>query len=78
VLVTGGAGYLGSELCRQAVLHGDEVLAALRASGVGADVYYPLPAHRQPYLAEYVPAVDLPATDAAAAETLALLADFLA
>jgi perosamine synthetase len=50
----------------------DEVLAALRASGVGADVYYPLPAHRQPYLAEYVPAVDLPATDAAAAETLAL------
>jgi dTDP-4-dehydrorhamnose reductase len=28
LLVTGGAGYLGSELCRQAVLHGDEVLAA--------------------------------------------------
>ncbi|HEU4672706.1 MAG TPA: DegT/DnrJ/EryC1/StrS family aminotransferase, partial [Candidatus Limnocylindrales bacterium] len=50
----------------------DEVLAALRANGVGADVYYPLPVHRQPYLAEVVRPADLPVTDAAAAETLAL------
>jgi dTDP-4-amino-4,6-dideoxygalactose transaminase len=50
----------------------DAVLADLRANGVGADVYYPLPVHRQPYLAELVASVDLPETDRAAAETLAL------
>jgi len=50
----------------------DDVLAALRDDGIGADVYYPLPVHRQPYLRDLVASVALPETDAAAAETLAL------
>jgi dTDP-4-amino-4,6-dideoxygalactose transaminase len=50
----------------------DEILADLRAAGVGADVYYPLPVHRQPYIQELGLHADLPVTDAAAAETLAL------
>lgn len=50
----------------------DAILAELRASGVGADVYYPMPVHRQRYITELGISADLPETDRAAAETLAL------
>jgi dTDP-4-amino-4,6-dideoxygalactose transaminase len=48
------------------------VLASLRDDGVGADVYYPVPVHRQAYIQERGLHADLPATDHAAARTLAL------
>ncbi len=50
----------------------DEIVAALREAGVGADIYYPIPVHRQPYIRERGLTADLPVTDAAAAHTLAL------
>jgi dTDP-4-amino-4,6-dideoxygalactose transaminase len=50
----------------------DAVLADLRAAGVGADVYYPVPVHRQPYIQERGLHAELPMTDRAAARTLAL------
>lgn len=50
----------------------DEILADLRANGIGADVYYPLPVHRQAYIQERGLHADLPVTDMAAAETLSL------
>lgn len=50
----------------------DEILAELRAAGVGADVYYPVPVHRQAYIQERGLHADLPVTDLAAAETIAL------
>jgi dTDP-4-amino-4,6-dideoxygalactose transaminase len=39
---------------------------------VGADVYYPLPVHRQAYIQELGLHAELPVTDQAAAETIAL------
>jgi dTDP-4-amino-4,6-dideoxygalactose transaminase len=50
----------------------DAILADLRAAGVGADVYYPLPVHRQAYIQELGIHADLPVTDRAAAETIAI------
>jgi dTDP-4-amino-4,6-dideoxygalactose transaminase len=50
----------------------DAILADLRADGIGADVYYPLPVHRQEYIMERGLHAELPVTDAAAARTLAL------
>ncbi|HEX9044543.1 MAG TPA: DegT/DnrJ/EryC1/StrS family aminotransferase [Candidatus Limnocylindrales bacterium] len=50
----------------------DAILAALREAGIGADVYYPLPVHRQEYVMERGLYADLPVTDAAAARTIAL------
>jgi dTDP-4-amino-4,6-dideoxygalactose transaminase len=50
----------------------DTVVAELREAGVGADIYYPIPVHRQPYIQERGLHADLPRTDAAAARTLAL------
>jgi dTDP-4-amino-4,6-dideoxygalactose transaminase len=50
----------------------DAVLEELRANGIGADVYYPVPVHRQEYIMERGLHADLPVTDAAAATTLAL------
>jgi dTDP-4-amino-4,6-dideoxygalactose transaminase len=50
----------------------DAILNDLREAGVGADVYYPLPVHRQSYIQERGLHADLPVTDAAAATTLAL------
>ena len=41
-------------------------------AGVGADIYYPIPVHRQAYIMERGLHADLPVTDAAAARTLAL------
>ena len=50
----------------------DAILAELREAGVGADVYYPIPVHRQPYIMERGLHAELPVTDAAAARTIAL------
>ncbi len=50
----------------------DAILAALRAAGIGADVYYPVPVHRQAYILERGIRADLPVTDRAANETLAI------
>ena len=50
----------------------DAIVADLREAGVGADVYYPVPVHRQEYIMERGLHADLPVTDAAAARTLAL------
>jgi dTDP-4-amino-4,6-dideoxygalactose transaminase len=50
----------------------DAILADLREAGVGADVYYPIPVHRQAYIMERGLHAELPVTDAAAAETIAL------
>jgi perosamine synthetase len=50
----------------------DAILANLREAGIGADVYYPIPVHRQAYIMERGLHADLPVTDAAAARTLAL------
>ena len=50
----------------------DAILAGLRQRGVAADVYYPVPVHRQAYIQERGLHADLPETDRAAARTLAL------
>jgi dTDP-4-amino-4,6-dideoxygalactose transaminase len=50
----------------------DAILAELRESGIGADVYYPVPVHRQAYIMERGLHADLPVTDAAADRTIAL------
>jgi dTDP-4-amino-4,6-dideoxygalactose transaminase len=50
----------------------DAIVAELREAGVGADIYYPIPVHRQPYIMERGLHAELPVTDAAAVRTLAL------
>jgi perosamine synthetase len=50
----------------------DAIVADLREAGVGADIYYPIPVHRQEYIMERGLHADLPVTDGAAAHTLAL------
>ncbi len=50
----------------------DAMLADLREAGVGADIYYPIPVHRQEYIMERGLHAELPVTDAAAAATIAL------
>ena len=50
----------------------DAIIEDLRAAGVGADIYYPLPVHRQSYIQERGLHADLPVTDAAASQTIAL------
>jgi dTDP-4-amino-4,6-dideoxygalactose transaminase len=50
----------------------DAILADLRDAGVGADIYYPLPVHRQAYIMERGLHAELPVTDGAASRTLAL------
>ena len=50
----------------------DAIVADLREAGVGADIYYPIPVHRQDYIQERGLHADLPVTDEAAARTLAL------
>ncbi|HEY8870901.1 MAG TPA: DegT/DnrJ/EryC1/StrS aminotransferase family protein [Candidatus Limnocylindrales bacterium] len=50
----------------------DPIVADLREAGVGADIYYPIPVHRQRYIMERGLHADLPVTDAAASRTLAL------
>jgi dTDP-4-amino-4,6-dideoxygalactose transaminase len=50
----------------------DAIVADLKEHGVGADIYYPIPVHRQQYIQERGLHADLPVTDAAAEQTLAL------
>jgi perosamine synthetase len=50
----------------------DAIIAAIKDGGVGADIYYPIPVHRQAYIQERGLHADLPVTDRAAAETIAL------
>jgi dTDP-4-amino-4,6-dideoxygalactose transaminase len=50
----------------------DQVLGAVKEAGVGADIYYPLPVHRQGYIQERGLHADLPITDRTAAESMAL------
>jgi perosamine synthetase len=50
----------------------DAILTDLREAGICADVYYPIPVHRQSYIMERGLHAELPVTDAAAARTLAL------
>jgi len=50
----------------------DAIVTDLREAGVGADIYYPIPVHRQSYIMERGLHAELPVTDAAATRTLAL------
>jgi perosamine synthetase len=50
----------------------DAIVEDLREAGVGADIYYPIPVHRQSYIMERGLHADLPVTDAAASRTLAI------
>ncbi len=50
----------------------DAIVADLREAGVGADIYYPIPVHRQPYIQKRGLVAEVPNTEAAAARTLAL------
>jgi perosamine synthetase len=50
----------------------DAIIEAIKAGGVGADIYYPIPVHRQAYIQERGLHADLPVTDKAAEQTLAL------
>jgi perosamine synthetase len=50
----------------------DAIVADLREAGIGADIYYPVPVHRQSYIMERGLHADLPVTDGAANRTLAL------
>jgi len=50
----------------------DAIVADLWEACVGADIYYPVPAHRHSYIMERGLHADLPITDGAAARTLAL------
>ncbi len=50
----------------------DAIIAAIRDGGVGADIYYPVPVHRQAYILERGLHAELPVTDGAAERTIAL------
>src|SRR5215212_9786338 len=50
----------------------DELATALKAAGIGHKAYYRVPSHRQPAMAEYAPTVELPGTELAAREHLAI------
>ena len=50
----------------------DGIVADLEAAGVSTGIYYPVPVHRQPYLAERDLHADLPLTDYASAHCLSL------
>jgi dTDP-4-amino-4,6-dideoxygalactose transaminase len=49
-----------------------ELLARLRAQGIGASVHFDPPVHRQPYYLQHYPDQDLPATEELAATLVTL------
>ena len=50
----------------------DQVVADLKAAGIGVGIYYPIPVHRQPYVLERGIHADLPVTDRIAEGCLSL------
>jgi dTDP-4-amino-4,6-dideoxygalactose transaminase len=50
----------------------DDLAGALKARGIGHKAYYRVPAHAQPAMREFPPAVDLPGTEEAARTHLAV------
>jgi dTDP-4-amino-4,6-dideoxygalactose transaminase len=50
----------------------DALVSALNAAGIGTRAYYRAPAHEQPAMREFAPAVPLPGTDEAARTNVAL------
>jgi dTDP-4-amino-4,6-dideoxygalactose transaminase len=50
----------------------DVLQAGLRDEGIGTDIHYPLPAHRQPTYASFAPPGGLPTTERLAQEILSL------
>jgi dTDP-4-amino-4,6-dideoxygalactose transaminase len=50
----------------------DHLQAALRERGIGTDIHYPLPAHRQPIYTAIAPTGGLPTTERLAQEVLSL------
>jgi dTDP-4-amino-4,6-dideoxygalactose transaminase len=52
--------------------HRDVLLAQIKALGIGCDIHYPLPTHKQPIYTQYAPAWPLPVTNCLADEVLSL------
>ncbi len=52
--------------------HPDALADALKGAGIGSKAYYRVPTHRQPAMAPYAAAADLPATDELARTHLAI------
>jgi dTDP-3-amino-3,4,6-trideoxy-alpha-D-glucose transaminase len=50
----------------------DRLQAGLHERGIGTDIHYPLPAHRQPVYAQFAPPAGLPITERLAREVLSL------
>jgi dTDP-4-amino-4,6-dideoxygalactose transaminase len=50
----------------------DDLAGALKAAGIGHKAYYRVPAHRQPAMRDFPPAVELPGTEEAARTHLAV------
>jgi dTDP-4-amino-4,6-dideoxygalactose transaminase len=52
--------------------HRDVLITQLKAAGIGCDIHYPLPTHKQPIYAQYAPQWALPVTEQMADEVLSL------
>ncbi|RLT23644.1 MAG: DegT/DnrJ/EryC1/StrS family aminotransferase [Chloroflexi bacterium] len=52
--------------------HRDNLLAQLKERGIGCDIHYPLPTHKQPIYQQYAPTWSLPVTNRLADEVLSL------
>jgi dTDP-4-amino-4,6-dideoxygalactose transaminase len=52
--------------------HRDVLLAQLKAHGIGCDIHYPLPTHKQPIYTQYTPVWALPVTNCLANQALSL------
>jgi dTDP-4-amino-4,6-dideoxygalactose transaminase len=52
--------------------HRDALITQLKAAGIGCDIHYPLPTHKQPIYTQYAPQWALPVTERMADEVLSL------